>query len=76
MKVKISGTIEFETEEQYEEFLEYVQSQEKHLKAYKDKGMRDRIAQAIAFNLSMSSHLHHPPLFSFEEVEKLEVIEE
>ena len=68
MKVKISGTIEFETEEQYEEFLEYVQSQDKRLKIYKDKGMRDRIAQAIALNLCMSSHLHSPPLFSFEEV--------
>jgi hypothetical protein len=76
MKIKLEATLEFEDDEKYEEFLEYVQSQEKHLKIYTDKGMRDRIAQAIALNKSMSSHLRHTPLFSFDEVERLEVIDE
>lgn len=76
MKVKIEAVLEFENDEYYEEFLETSDRRYKDLKIYKDSPLRGQVSQAIAMNLCMSPHLYNNPLFSFETVEKLEVLPE
>ncbi len=76
MKVKIEAIVEFRTDDDYDQFIEYVNQQYCNLKAYGPSPLRGKIANALGLNKGMSSHLHMIPIFSFERVETMEVVDE
>lgn len=76
MKVKIEAVLEFESPDDYDQFLEYADQQHRNLTTYGHNPLREMVANALGLNKGMSSHLHVSPIFTFETVEKLEVIVE